>query len=106
MKITKKSINNVLPRRDWLNKHYIYSGFSGIAPDNSTTVSTAVLDIDPDTRTATDCTVYGVGEAKRPDHYRITGTVCDITAPVEEWMKGNITRRECVAEIQRAVNDR
>ena len=103
MKVTKKSINNVLPRIDWLNKHYIYSGFSGIAPNNSTTISLVVLDIEPDTRTATDCTVYGVGEAKRPAHYHMTGDVFDITAPVVSWMRGDITRCECVAEIQTIV---
>lgn len=103
MKVTKKSINSVLPRIDWLNRYYLYSGFSGIAPDNSSTISLVVLDLDPDSRSATDCTVYGVGEAMRPHHYHMTGAVCDITVPVEAWMRGDITRRECVAEIQAIV---
>lgn len=98
--ITKKSINAALPRLDELRRSFLLPGSTGLIPyPNMRHLRCAKLDYDPETRQATRCVVYGVGDALELDHYYETDCI-DITAAIIEWMSDCDTdRKACVQTI-------
>lgn len=101
MKLTKKSINAALPRLDELRRSFLLPGSTGRIPYRYMRhLRCAMLDIDPDTKQATRCVVYGVGDALESDHYY--GIDCiDITECIMSWMSDDyVDRAACVSMIQ------
>lgn len=98
--ITKKSINEALPRLDELRRSFLLPGSTGRIPHpHMRHLKCAMLDIDPGTGKASRCVVYGVGDALEHDHYY--GIDCvDITGQIKDWMHDpDMTRKMCVSAI-------
>lgn len=106
MKITRKSINAVLPRLDELRRKYLLPGSTGRIPyPHMQHLRCVMLDFDSATEQATSCTVYGVGDALERDHYY--GKDCiDITECVIGWMHDyDVDRKTCVEAIWQLAQD-
>mgnify|MGYP000427474136 CR=1 FL=1 len=101
MKVTKKAINAVLPSRTYFTRHYMYRGFTGIAPSYGARTLMAVIFRVKDDGGLHE-TDYGYGDAWTFEDYNAEYSV-DATEIIEQWMKGlpyEIDRKEVVDLIQ------
>lgn len=99
--ITKKSINENLPRITEITKNYVPVGFAGMLPEGAQTLRAVFADVDIDAKICTGISVYAHGDAMEPRHYYRSDGVVDITELITGWaFKREMTRKELIAEIQ------
>ena len=100
MRISKKAINAVLPSRTYFTRHYMYRGFTGIAPSyGARTLMAVIFRVDDDG--SLHETDYGYGDAWIVEDYHAECSV-DAAEIIEQWMKGtyDMEREDVVSAIQ------
>ena len=99
--ITKKSINENLPRVTEITRNFVPVGFAGMLPEGAQTLKSVFADVDTDDRICTGISVYAYGDAMEHRHYHREEGVVDITELVEAWAFGReMSRGELVSAIQ------
>ena len=99
--ITKKSINENLPRITEITKNYVPVGFAGMLPEGAQTLGVAFADVDVEENVCTGIRIYAYGDAMEPRHYYRSEGVVEITDLLTGWaFSKEMTRKELVEAIQ------
>lgn len=103
MKVTKKAINKALPSVRFFNKAYVPFGFSGVIPENASTMASVVFRVDENGDVIERD--YGVGDGYLPEDYHMEGFCVDVADTIERWMWGDMSRSEVVDKIQKLFKE-
>lgn len=99
--ITKKSINENIPRKTEITKNYVPVGFAGMLPQGAQTMKAVFADVDAEEKACTGIRIYAYGDAMEPRHYYRSEGVVEITDLLTDWaFSGEMTRKELVEAIQ------
>lgn len=98
MKVTKKAINKTLPSVRYFNRNYVTFGFAGILPENAHTLASVVFRVNGEDVVARD---YAIGDAYEREDYYMNGCCVEASSVITEWMRGEISRKDVVDEVQR-----
>ena len=96
--ITRKAINKVLPRINWLRSAYQYYGQTGIVKNGTSVLSDMVIYTMDDGDTW-HCLTAGYGEGLPAKIYRGEYAGDNFVEVAYEWMKGYKSRAEVVEDI-------
>lgn len=98
MKVTKKAINKALPSIRYFNRNFVTLGFAGIPPKNAHTLASVVFRVNGEDVVARD---YAIGESYEREDYYMDGCCVEAASVITEWMRGEISRKDVVDEVQR-----
>ena len=99
MKVAKKAINKALPSIRYFNKWYVPHGFRGLMPENASTLASVVFRVDENGDVIERD--YAVGDAYEREDYYMDGCCVEAASVISEWMRGEISRKDVVDEVQR-----
>lgn len=101
-KVTIRSINEALPRRNYYLRNYKLHGSTGVFDSGMQTLSEVWADYTDDGK-CTGFYDYGTGEARSERHYYGWRGTSEVSGVIEEWMRGEIDRREVCRQIQEEI---
>ena len=100
MKASRKAINALIPSITYIRQHYTYGGQTGWVPAYSRRIKDFII---YDDAGKLKSWLSGYGDAMPRDLYYGNYTGANVVEIIEQWMRGNLTRAETVAEIQTAL---
>lgn len=100
MKVSRKAINATLPSITYIKRRFQYYGQTGIVPSHSSVIKHFIVYNDGG---RLDSWYSSFGDAIPAKLYHGEYDGVEAVETVEQWMRGELTRAEVVAEIQAAL---